>query len=54
MFSTAKDLDVRGIATEKWTSFENENSVRKIFTRAPSAANVALREEIDGESVMEI
>ena len=54
MFSTAKDLDVRDNATEKWTSYDNENCVRKIFTRAASAANVAVREEIDGESVREI
>ena len=46
--------DVRGNATEKWTSFENENLVRKIFTRAAFAANVAMREEIDGECVAEI
>ena len=46
--------DVRGNATEKWTSFENENCERKYFMRAPSATNVAVREEIDGESVMVI
>ncbi|MBQ9431884.1 MAG: RHS repeat protein [Kiritimatiellae bacterium] len=43
--------DVRGNATETWTTFDPATSTRLSYERVPGASNIALSEAIDGAQV---
>ena len=47
-------IDVRGNATETWTSFDRASSTRTTWRRVPEAANAALSVAVDGVTVLSV